>query len=65
LSRGLGDVYKRQQQVMLSGSIRTADIPSSNIIYSERIADLQISYKGKKLAPRAGILGRILSMLWP
>ena len=45
--------------------VRAEDVSSANMVPSSRIADAVISYKGKKIAPRSGILGKILSILWP
>lgn len=55
----------RTQEVALTGSIRTQDVDSRNRIRSESISDAEITYKGKKIAPRTGILGSILGILWP
>jgi len=55
----------REQEITLSGLIRPEDLSARNIILSSRIAGAQISYKGKKIGPRMGIVGKILSMLWP
>lgn len=55
----------RKQEFRLSGLVRAADVTSSNLIYSSRIAEAVISYKGKKLGPSKGILGGLLSVLWP
>jgi hypothetical protein len=29
------------------------------------VADAVITYKGKKIGPRTGILGKLLSIFWP
>lgn len=55
----------RAQLVEVRGLVRAEDISSANTIPSSRIADAVITYKGKKIAPRSGILGKILSILWP
>jgi flagellar L-ring protein precursor FlgH len=55
----------RTQEVKLSGLIRPDDVGSDNTVSSSRVADAVISYKGKKIGPRQGILGKILSILWP
>jgi flagellar L-ring protein precursor FlgH len=55
----------RAQEVKLSGLIRPDDVGSDNTVTSSRVADAVISYKGKKIGPRQGILGKILSILWP
>ncbi len=55
----------REQQVELQGLVRPEDVTSANLVASSRIADAVITYRGKKIGPRAGILGRILSILWP
>ncbi len=55
----------RLQEVLLAGSVRPQDISSRNTVPSGDIVDAVITYKGKKLAPRTGILGSILGILWP
>ncbi len=55
----------RAQLVEVRGLVRAEDVSSANMVPSSRIADAVISYKGKKIAPRSGILGKILSILWP
>ena len=55
----------RLQEVKLKGIIRPEDVSARNLVSSSRIADAVVSYKGKKIGPRAGILGKILSILWP
>lgn len=55
----------RTQDVTLTGTIRTADVDARNQVQSSRIADAVITYKGKKIAPRAGFLGALLGKLWP
>ncbi len=55
----------RLQEVKISGLIRPEDVSPSNAVSSNRIAEAVISYKGKKIGPRSGILGKILSILWP
>lgn len=55
----------RMQEVLLAGSVRPQDVSSRNTVPSGDIVDAVITYKGKKLAPRTGILGSILGILWP
>jgi flagellar L-ring protein precursor FlgH len=55
----------RLQDVTLTGSIRTEDVDARNQVRSDRVADVVLSFKGKKLAPRTGLLGSILGILWP
>jgi flagellar L-ring protein precursor FlgH len=55
----------RTQEVKLTGLIRPDDVGSDNTVVSSRVADAVISYKGKKIGPKQGILGKILSILWP
>lgn len=59
------NVDGRLQEVKLRGIVRSEDVSSANVVSSSRIADAVITYKGKKIGPRAGILGKILSILWP
>lgn len=55
----------RTQEMTLRGTIRLADVSPPNFVYSSRIADSEISYKGHKMGPRLGIIGKILSIVWP
>ena len=55
----------RAQEISVKGSVRPEDVSSDNVIYSSRIAGGEISYKGKKIGPRMGIIGKILSIIWP
>jgi flagellar L-ring protein precursor FlgH len=55
----------RKQEVGLTGIVRAEDVLADNTIPSNRVADAVISYKGKKLGPTTGILGKILAILWP
>ncbi len=55
----------RLQEVLLTGSVRPQDVSPRNTVPSDEIVDAVITYKGKKLAPRTGILGSILGILWP
>jgi flagellar L-ring protein precursor FlgH len=55
----------RDQTITLRGYVRTQDVSAANIVFSSQIAEMKISYKGKKIQPRRGIIGRILSLLWP
>ena len=44
---------------------RTQDVDLRHQVASDAIADAVIDYRGKKIGPRTGILGNILSILWP
>jgi flagellar L-ring protein precursor FlgH len=55
----------RRQDITLDGVVRPEDISSSNTVLSGSIAEAVISYRGKKIGPRTGILGKILAILWP
>jgi flagellar L-ring protein precursor FlgH len=55
----------RLQEVTLKGVIRPHDVQGVNAILSSRIAEAVITYKGKKIGPRTGIIGSILGILWP
>ena len=59
------NVDGRASLVTLKGIVRSEDVDASNHVDSERVADAVITYKGKAIAPRSGILGGILKMLWP
>ncbi len=55
----------RTQQMTLKGVVRAQDVLPGNKVPSSRVADAVITYKGKKIAPKTGLLGGILNLLWP
>ncbi len=55
----------RAQEITLTGRVRTEDLSSNNVVLSSRLADASISYKGKKMSAKKGIIGKIVSILWP
>lgn len=55
----------RAQDVALSGFVRTEDVSADNYVLSSRVGNAVITYKGKKMSPRTGIVGKILGILWP
>lgn len=55
----------RTQSVTLTGYVRSEDVDMRQQVPSDAIADAVIDYRGKKIGPRSGILGNILSILWP
>jgi flagellar basal body L-ring protein FlgH len=55
----------RVQDIMLKGLVRSQDVSPTNCVLSNRVANAEITYKGKKIAPTMGIVGRFLAMLWP
>lgn len=55
----------RAQDVTLTGAIRAEDVDARNRVRSDAIADAQLTWKGKKMAPKSGILGSLLGILWP
>ena len=59
------DANGSKQLVKVSGLIRPEDVAPDNLVSSSRIADAVITYKGKKISPKKGILGGILSIFWP
>ena len=55
----------RVQDLSLTGFVRAEDVDVRNQVSSDALADVVITYKGKKIGPRSGILGNILNLLWP
>ena len=55
----------RKQEILIEGIVRPQDVQADNTVQSSRVADAEITFKGKKIAARKGILGGILSILWP
>jgi flagellar basal body L-ring protein FlgH len=55
----------RMQDITLSGAVRAEDVSARRIVRSSSIADAVITYNGKKIAPKNGILGKIVGILWP
>lgn len=46
----------RAQDVTLTGIIRAEDVDAHNCVRSDAIADAQLTWKGKKMAPKTGLL---------
>jgi flagellar L-ring protein precursor FlgH len=55
----------REQTMTLHGFVRPEDVSPGNVICSVRIADATIKYQGKKMGAKIGILGKLLSIIWP
>lgn len=55
----------RNQEMTLEGLVRPQDLTYNNVINSNRLADATITYKGKKMGPQQGIIGKVLSIVWP
>ena len=55
----------REQELRITGLVRSEDVSQQNSILSSRIANGEIFYKGKKMGPKRGIIGKILALLWP
>lgn len=55
----------RPQNVSLKGMVRPQDVGPGNRVASNRVADSEILYTGKKITPRTGFFGKLLGMLWP
>jgi flagellar L-ring protein FlgH len=55
----------REQTMTLHGFVRPEDVSPGNIVHSVRIADATIKYQGKKMGAKTGILGKLLSIIWP
>ena len=55
----------RAQTMSIEGVVRSDDVGPSNFVRSSRVADATISYDGKTIGPSKGILGKILSIIWP
>jgi flagellar L-ring protein FlgH len=60
------EVNKEQQKITLTGLVRPEDISSGNIIWSNRIADAQVSLAGKGIvseSQRKGLIAKIVTWL--
>lgn len=55
----------RLQEVTLTGLVRAEDVSARNLVSSDRIAEANITLKGKKIGPRKGMLGGLIGMIWP
>jgi flagellar L-ring protein precursor FlgH len=60
-------VDKEQQMITFAGAVRPQDLTGANAIASSRVADakLDIANKGSLGKAKQGIVGRIISALWP
>src|SRR6185503_16441451 len=63
----LVDVDKNRQQLNLAGWVRPEDINTQNLVPSERIADVSLTYtvSGDLGKTRGGIIGRLITVFWP
>ncbi len=52
----------RQQELELTGLVRAEDVNQHNMVLSSRLANANISYKGKGIGPKKGIIGKILGI---
>lgn len=61
------DVDKNTQTLNLTGWVRPEDVTPDNLVASERVADVALTYTlaGDIGGTRGGILGRVLSKIWP
>jgi flagellar L-ring protein precursor FlgH len=55
----------RTQEWTLEGMVRPEDVSADNVVFSNRVANANITYKGKDIGPSKGIIGKILSIFWP
>ena len=55
----------RKQQLTIRGVVRSQDLAPGNVIHSSRLADATLTYDGSAIGPKRGIVGRLLSALWP
>lgn len=60
-------VDEDEQDISLTGWVRPQDVSAQNVVVSERIADAEINYaaSGGLGKPKGGIIGRVISMIWP
>ncbi len=61
------DVDKNKQVLNFSGWVRPEDITTNNLVASERVADVALTYElsGAIGKTRGGIVGRLLNVFWP
>src|SRR5438477_280925 len=59
------NVDGREQNLSLTGVVRPQDVSATHYVLSNRVAEAVIEYKGKKIGPRTGLIGKVLGMLWP
>jgi len=55
----------RTQDITLAGVIRSEDVDAHNQVRSDHVADVVLTYKGKKIAPHTGFVGSLLGAVWP
>jgi flagellar L-ring protein precursor FlgH len=61
------DVDKNKQTLNCTGWVRPEDISATNIVASERVADVSLTYQlsGALGKTRGGIVGRLINVFWP
>jgi flagellar L-ring protein precursor FlgH len=61
------DVDKNKQTLNFTGWVRPEDISATNVVASERVADVSLTYtlNGALGKTRGGIVGRLINVFWP
>ena len=61
------DVDKNKQTLNFSGWVRPEDISAMNLVPSERVADVSLTYQlsGALGKTRGGLIGRLINVFWP
>lgn len=61
------DVDKNKQTLNLTGWVRPEDISLDNVVASDRVADVSLTYQltGDIGKTRGGMIGRLLNVFWP
>ena len=61
------DVDKNKQTLNFTGWVRPEDISATNVVASERVADVSLTYtlNGALGKTRGGLVGRLINVFWP
>ena len=61
------DVDKNKQTLNFTGWVRPEDISPTNVVASERVADVSLTYQlnGDLGKTRGGLVGRLMNVFWP
>lgn len=59
------NIDDKSEELVLRGLVRPEDISAANMVDSWRVAESELVYTSTGTAPKSGIIGRLLGVIWP